>query len=763
MTNPTFVVANADSDFGDNISLPAAGMPANGTIYVITRSGVAGATVADGAANYTAVLTDVSDTFGDFVCLFKRLNVPAGTNNPEMTVPSAAGIYMTVLGQSGGDITGTPVLNGQFSPAAGLNNAVSGNTTPLLPNATIVGFSYDSGNSVTPTAGTSPVAFTNRTLPISAFGLEDFAQTTAAAVQATFGYTSGSPVTLVFATANAASGAALAGAATTAISGAASLSTAIKLLVAASTAVSAHGALSTAIKLAAAATDVTTASGQFGASFAGVAVDTTTATGTLTTAAGLIAAAVDTYTASAALTNYTSVTLTSPVNTAFGSICDPNAWLDHPPVAGDTLFYDASKLFISTNGNLSGVQTNFSAYVWFNDGTGPNGTNVVFTSGLVAYATLTEVATASLVTAIQLAAAATVLTNATGALTAKITLGSAALDLITATGALSQAIVFTAGAVDTITAGGNLNTSGLAANAVTSTSAAGVLSAQIQMASAALTVVTAAANLATQIVLQGNATDLTGPATGALNTGVLMFANANDQVTATGGLIAQIRLAGAALDIVTALGSLSTQINMSANATDLTGPATGDLTTVNTMFGAAFTGTGAAGALTTLIQLQGGGLTSVVATGALSAAILLNGNANTTEIAQGSLSAPGSPVGLLQPDPWFVVLSRRRGATTKFPQFAPGDQRTLTFNFSEDLPAGVTLTGRITLTAVCTAGSDPNIADELIGVPSYDTNQVDVLQWFSGGVDGCDYYFTAQAQTEQGAKLSRFGLLQVRS
>lgn len=203
--NPNFVVANAASDFGAGpLSVPLAGMPASGSVLVMTRCGVAGAAVTDGAS-YVQVLTDVSDTFGDFVSLFKRIGAPSGTNNPSLTVPTGAAIYIEAVGYDSGDITGTPSLNPQFSPAAGLNNAVSGNTTPALPNATIVGFSYDSGNSTTPTSGTSPILFTNRTLTLAAFGLEDFHQTTAAAIQATFGYTSGSPVTLAVALAAAAS------------------------------------------------------------------------------------------------------------------------------------------------------------------------------------------------------------------------------------------------------------------------------------------------------------------------------------------------------------------------------------------------------------------------------------------------------------------------------------------------------------------------------------------------------------------------------
>lgn len=734
-------------------------------------------TVNDGVngSNYTqygAVFQDSNDgtNFTVFVLFNNTSTAKLAPTATWGTAVNYAGVHTKEIANV--SLVQQVVGQDQVTPGNGVGAIQTGSTGTLAAAPAFFSCSSDNDGNVqsSAVAGSLVAGITGDWILTGAGGVGSLTTgsqrvTTTAAINGTFTNTSTDGTTRRFLTLGVVytevASAAFAAGATTTTAAAAALSTAIKAAADATDTTTASGALTTAVRMAAAALSTTVGSATFGALFNAVATDTTTATAALITGKPLAGAAADTTNASAQLVNWTTVTLTAPVNTGAGSICDPNGWLDNPPVAGDTLYYDGTNLLILPNGDLYSVAQSFQALVQFNDGTGWNNTTVVFQPGLASYANDVTTAIAAMSTGIQLAAAAISLTQATAAMTTAAHFQAAAQTVTSATAAMITAIFMNATAVDTTLATAVLNTQPWAAAATDTTTGSAILNTSVQMIAAATDLTLAAAALATQILAVANANDTTS-ASASLNAGVLFQAQAQDTTAASAGMVTQVILASAANSITVASASLLSQIQLGANATDTT-VAAAALTAQNSLFGAATDSTSATASLTALIELVGGALTQTLATAGMTSQTLLNAAAIDSSYATAALDAPGSAVGILQPDPWFVVLHRRRSQTTIFPQFAPGDERVLTFNFSDDLPPGVYLNGRITISCVCTAGVDPNIVNELVVAPSYDSKQTDVLQLFQGGLDGCDYYFTAQAPTSAGTVLSRFGLLQVRA
>lgn len=560
------------------------------------------------------------------------------------------------------------------------------------------------------------------------------------------------------------SGAILAGTGTAAAAATGALSTGIKLagtpasvssatgflnalLGAAAVASSGTGALSTAIQLAAAA------------------LVTTNFQGALVTSAQLASDAASVTSAAGVLTNWTTVTLTAPLYTGSQGLLDPHLWIGQtPPVVGTLIYYDATHMTVSPNGELGADVTDCQAVVQYQDGGGAwHEATIIFTSGLAGYVDTVATATGAMTTAIRLLGAASVLVSATAGLNAQIQLRGQLASVASASASLVTAILLAGTITDTTTAVGALagtdNT--LAGSAVVASVAAGLLNAQIRMAGASAALVTAVGALATQIRLQG-ALLTTTAAIGSLTAGTQLNANAAAAAAATGALLTGIKVAGAALAIVQAAGDLTTHIQL-LGAAIAASTATGDLTAHVGISGAAVAVATAVGALSSLITLQTAAFSQTSAQGALLTQIPLQGGALVTDSAAGALTATGSPVGLYPIDPYFVIGVRRQYYTERFPQVSPNEPKVLTFKFADELPLGTTLNGIISVNVVSSAGTDPGLPDDLLSAPAaYDVTRTEVVFPVHPGLQDVDYYFTVTAPVNEFESLTRFGILSVR-
>lgn len=102
--------------------------------------------------------------------------------------------------------------------------------------------------------------------------------------------------------------------------------------------------------------------------------------------------------------------------------------------------------------------------------------------------------------------------------------------------------------------------------------------------------------------------------------------------------------------------------------------------------------------------------------------------------------------------------------TKRFDSKDPAEKVVLTFDFSDELAAGETLSGPITVSVSVAFGTDPMPGDIINGSAAYDGDQLTVMQPVHGGVNGCDYYIKAVAGTTNPNKtLARAGILPVRN
>ncbi len=87
----------------------------------------------------------------------------------------------------------------------------------------------------------------------------------------------------------------------------------------------------------------------------------------------------------------------------------------------------------------------------------------------------------------------------------------------------------------------------------------------------------------------------------------------------------------------------------------------------------------------------------------------------------------------------------------------------LTFDFTQDLPSGVTLTGTPVLGVSVSNGTDSNPTGILNGAAGFNSGSTQVIQPVQGGVNGVDYAVTCTCPTTQSnLTLSLVGLLSVR-
>ena len=118
---------------------------------------------------------------------------------------------------------------------------------------------------------------------------------------------------------------------------------------------------------------------------------------------------------------------------------------------------------------------------------------------------------------------------------------------------------------------------------------------------------------------------------------------------------------------------------------------------------------------------------------------------------------------------YIIRRSRVRAFTVnavsvRFEAKSPNETVPLTFDFSQDLPAGVTLTGIPNAVFATAQGSDPQpffIQKDLVG---FDETQTRVVLPVYRGIDGCEYRITITcATTQPDLILTLVGLLPVRA
>ncbi len=195
----------------------------------------------------------------------------------------------------------------------------------------------------------------------------------------------------------------------------------------------------------------------------------------------------------------------------------------------------------------------------------------------------------------------------------------------------------------------------------------------------------------------------------------------------------------------------------------------------------------ALGNLAPLLSIPLTGAGSTFTQGALGNTRTLSLTGMAVRSTPGSLSAP---VGILSGDPRYTIRrqiarnftvwrSIRRTFTVRrsqirvfevnsmslrFPVKGPLETVPLTFDFSADLPSGVTLSGTPTLTVTCTEGADSNPSAILSGAAAFNSASTGVVQAAANGEDGCEYTVVCTcATTQSNLTLTLVGILPVRA
>ncbi len=107
----------------------------------------------------------------------------------------------------------------------------------------------------------------------------------------------------------------------------------------------------------------------------------------------------------------------------------------------------------------------------------------------------------------------------------------------------------------------------------------------------------------------------------------------------------------------------------------------------------------------------------------------------------------------------FTVTSM----SIQFPIKGTAEKVPLTFDFTNDLPSGVTLSGTPTVTVALAAGTDSRPSSILNGAAGFNSASTQVIQPVQGGINGCDYLLTATcATTQSNLTLTLIGQLPVR-
>ena len=511
-------------------------------------------------------------------------------------------------------------------------------------------------------------------------------------------------------------------------------------------------------------------------SLAGAASAPTAALGALSTGAGFAGAATSVTSASGAVVQFATITLTSePSPNTIGTVYDPYWWEDSQPFVGAVIKYDPSNLVILPNGTMIFTAPNVSAVVQFIDAQGVLAQGVVtLSSGPVGYALVTTAASGALTTRpnVYWQGPASGVASSTGSLTTGISVTAAGSSIASAAG--------------TVVTGLTLAGAGLAVVEANPIPLGPIV--QFFNPSPAAAVASASGAVTLRQTFSGPAAVATTSASGAMSHGASAVGGAGATARASGALSTATGFAGAARGLGGALGALLTKIAVSgasaavsagvaslyARATYTPGIARGIATAAGSLAtGAGFIGASrghasAGGALTVGAGLKGFAAAVGRAAGtALTTQTQFQGAAFALVVADpylSQLTTRQSPTGLYAGNP-DLVIGERYFNTPTFNVFGPTDANVLTFDYSETLPPGVTLTGVAEITVSCTAGADPTPMDVVSGLASFDPTMTQVLLPVNAanGIVGCDYYIIIScATTNPEINLDRFALMQIR-
>ncbi len=112
----------------------------------------------------------------------------------------------------------------------------------------------------------------------------------------------------------------------------------------------------------------------------------------------------------------------------------------------------------------------------------------------------------------------------------------------------------------------------------------------------------------------------------------------------------------------------------------------------------------------------------------------------------------------------LVRVFEVNSVSIRFPVKGPAEATPLTFDFSADLPSGVTLSGAPTMSIACTEGTDANAANVISGSVALNAGKTAVVQDGTGGLDGCEYTITCTcATTQSNLTLTLVGIRAVRA
>ncbi len=250
-------------------------------------------------------------------------------------------------------------------------------------------------------------------------------------------------------------------------------------------------------------------------------------------------------------------------------------------------------------------------------------------------------------------------------------------------------------------------------------------------------------------------------------------------------LATQIPLVGTATALVNALADLATHILAAASAFDGSTASASFSPVGATLGGAATEFTVGNASLRAQVLLLGAGVTVITATGDLVAGMQYYGQAVATSTAAANLSTSvdmsgdgcvdltfaAATIPSISGSSNFVIRSRfaRRFTVSslmklRFDAMLPGYADKLVFDFTPDLPAGITLIGPPVVDFSVLVGVDPNpaaIANTNAGV---DATATKVIVPVKVQIDGCDYQIVVKAATTDPLiTLVLIGVLPVRS
>ena len=203
MSNPAFGGASSAAAFNTTLGCALAVVSGAFMIAVINNQNTAAdpTSVTDSQLNTWTKVASLQTGQTGTTSIWTATASATGTNTLTSVVASSATqrIMMAYYTSTTGLSDAIPVVNAQYHPAAGADTVLSASITPSVGNCLICAYTLDGNGIGIPTTGTTPNAFTSDYSSGTLFcNLEHYQQTTAAAIQATFGVATATSATDTF-------------------------------------------------------------------------------------------------------------------------------------------------------------------------------------------------------------------------------------------------------------------------------------------------------------------------------------------------------------------------------------------------------------------------------------------------------------------------------------------------------------------------------------------------------------------------------------